>query len=109
MRELITLLRHTELFAQVLGGAPNLPNGTQHVVGPNENIQIATGQINGLNPVAFFVDPKDSRLRRPFLSMSGLEAMKMVLKMNADGIVIQNNKNSHFGLNAQGVREALGK
>ncbi len=34
--------------------------------------------------------------------------MKMVLKTDADGIVIQNNTTSYFGLDAQGIREALG-
>ena len=31
----------------------------------------------------------------------------MVLKAKADGIAIQNNKTSYFGLDAQGIRDAL--
>jgi hypothetical protein len=40
--------------------------------------------------------------------MNGREAMEMVLNANADGMVIQINQSSYFGLNAQGIRNALG-
>jgi hypothetical protein len=39
--------------------------------------------------------------------MTGEEAMRMVLKAKADGIMIQNTKTSYFGLDAQGIRDAL--
>src|SRR5262245_418377 len=72
LRELIARLKQIELFAQVISGAPNLPDGTQHVVGQNDKIQIQTVKIGGRNLVAFYVDAADARLRRPFVSMNGL-------------------------------------
>ena len=106
-KELITLLLRTELFAPVVSGAPNLPDGTRHVVGANDSIQLMTARLGNLNCVAFFTDQSDTRLRHPCISMGGEEAMRMVLKAKADGIAIQNNKTSYFGLDAQGIREAL--
>ncbi len=106
-KELIAVLMRTELFSPVVSGAPNVPNGTRHVVGANDSIQLATARLGDLNCVAFFADRSDVRLRHPCISMSGEEAMRMVLKARADGIAIQ-SKTSYFGLDAQGIRKALG-
>jgi hypothetical protein len=106
-RELIALLLRTELFAPVVSGAPNLPNGSQHVVGAGDSIQLATARLGSLNCVAFFTNRSDARLAHPCASMTGEEAMRMVLKAKADGIMIQNTKTSYFGLDAQGIRDAL--
>ena len=105
--ELIALLMRTELFAPVISGAPDLPNGTRYVVGANDSIQLMTARLGNLNCVAFFTDQSDTRLQPPFISMTGEEAMRMVLEAKADGIAIQNNKTSYFGLDAQGIRKAL--
>ena|ERR1051325_1311105 len=107
-KELIALLLRTELYAPVVSGAPNLLNGTRYVVGANDSIQLATARLGNLNCVAFFTDRSDTRLQHPSISMTGEEAMRMVLKAKADGIAIQNNKTSYFGLDAQGIRDALG-
>jgi hypothetical protein len=107
-KQLTECLMRAELFAPVASGAPNVPDGTRYLVGSNDSIQLSTARIGDLNCVAFYTDRNDSRLRRPFISMTGKEAMQMVLKANADGMAIQNNKASYFGFNAQGIREALG-
>jgi len=107
-QELIACLMHTELFAPIASGAPNLPDGTRYVVGANDSIRIFSAQLGNLSCMAFYTDRNDVRVRRPYLSMTGIEAMKMVLKANAGGILIQNNKTAYFGLDAQGIREALG-
>jgi len=109
LRELIVLLRQTELFAPVVSGAPNAPSGTKYVVSADDAIQLQTARLGNLNCVAFYTDRSDARLQHPCVSMTGEEALSMVLRANADGIAIQNNKTSYFGLDAQGIREALGK
>jgi len=108
MRELIALLRQTELFAPVVSGAPSVPSGTKYVAGAHDAIQLRTARLGNLNCVAFYTHRSDARLQHPCVSMNGEEAMRMVLKANADGIAIQNNKTSYFGLDAQGIREAIG-
>jgi len=108
MEELIACLMHTELFAAVASGLPVLPNGTRYLVGENDSIKLFTAGIGNLVCVAFYTDRSDVRLRHPCISLTGKEAMEMVLKANADGIAIQNNKNSHCGFDAQTIREMLG-
>lgn len=106
-KELIALLRSTELFAPVRSAEPKLPIGVSYIVRADDTIQIATARIGSLNCVVFFTNRNDARLSQPCLSMSGDEAMRMALKAKADGIVIQNSKTSYFGLDAQGIQDAL--
>ena len=104
-KELIAVLMRTELFSPVVSGAPVVR--TRHDDGAKHSIQPATARLCDLNCVAFLADRSDVRLRHPCISMSGEEAMRMVLKARADGIAIQ-SKTSYFGLDAQGIRKALG-
>jgi hypothetical protein len=106
-QELIACLMRTELFAAVSDG-PNLPNGTRYLVGPNDKMKVAACKIGNLHCVAFYTDRIDTRLRHPCIGLTGEEVMRMVLKSDADGFVVQNNKNSYFGLERQGIRDALG-
>src|SRR5262245_38529651 len=89
-QELIACLMHTELFAPIASGAPNLPDGTRYVVSAADSIQVFSVQLGDLRCIAFYTDRSDDRLRGACLSMTGAEAMRMVLKTDADGIVIQN-------------------
>ena len=107
-RELIALLKRTELFALLATDAPQVPNGTRYVTGPNDSIALKTAQLGDLHCTAFFTDRSiDPRLQQGCISMNGEEALRMVLKAGADGIVVQ-GRTSYFGLDAQGIRDALG-
>ena len=108
MQELIACLLHTELFAPVASGLPVLPNGTRYLVGANDSIKLFTARIGNLSCVAFYTDRSDVRLQHPCISLTGEEAMRMILEANADGIGIQNNKTSHCGFDRQRIREILG-
>ena len=65
------------------------------------------GRIGNLKLFGFYTDRNDVRRKHPCISMTGKEPMEMVLKANADGIAIRNNKRSEIGLTAEGIRAAL--
>src|SRR5262245_58535435 len=74
-KELIALLKRSELFALLATDAPHLPNGTRYVTGPEDSIALKTAQLGDLYCVAFFTDRSiDPRLQQGCVSMNGEEA-----------------------------------
>jgi len=108
-RELVALLMRTELFAPACSGLPDLPNGTRHTTGPDDSLQLMMARVGDLSCVAFYTDKSKTPSHLGCISLTGEEAMRMVLKSKADGITIQNNKESptYFALDAQAIRHAL--
>lgn len=86
---------------------PLLPPGTKYVTKAEDRVRIRTVTISGLKLVLFYTAKSDSRLGPSFISMSGREAFAMTLKSGEEGIAIQNSKTSWFGLNRQGITDAL--
>jgi len=106
-KELIARLMHTVLFAPVASGAPNLPEGTRHVVREDDAIRLFTVPVGNLNCLAFYTSRAAAPRDCSSISMSGKAAMRMVLQVKADGISTQNSRNSYLALDAQSIRHAL--
>ena len=99
-RELYRRLPNMELFARVLTANFPLQNGSQHTIGPGQNLQIQSASLaSGHNLAQFFIDRSDSRVGSHFISISPREACSMVLTMDAlSGLLICNSKNSWVAL-----------
>ncbi|MDX2111884.1 MAG: hypothetical protein SFY80_16770 [Verrucomicrobiota bacterium] len=107
MRKLLKLLACAELFAPVISGLPDNPVGMKYIVGAGDRIQIRTVEVSGLKLVLFYTSKTDARLGTSFISMTGREAFEMVIKAEEGGIAVQNARTSWFGLDRQGVLDAI--
>src|SRR6202043_1790478 len=84
LSELYRRMAGIEVFAKVLSANFPLQNGTRHIVGPGQNLQIQSASLpTGQNMAQFFVDKADPRLRPQFVGMSPREACEMVLKLDS--------------------------
>ena len=108
-QKLVALLMNAELFSPVFSGPPDLPNGTRDTVSPGGSIRLTSVRVGEWVCVPFYTDRSKAPQHLRLISMTGEEAMRMVLKMEAGGISIQNNKKSPscYTLSAQGIREVL--
>jgi len=72
-KELVALLKRTELFAPLASDVSHIPPGKPYVIGPDDSIGLKTAQLGGLICVVFFTDRSDPRLQGPCASMNGEE------------------------------------
>ena len=87
--KLINELPRLPLYFPLAAPLPeNMPHG-KHTVVAGEHIKCQTASVHGLECALAFTAPADPGLNPERIMIEGLEACRMVLQTNLDGLLIQ--------------------
>jgi hypothetical protein len=108
LRELYRRLPKLQLFCNVIASNFPFENGASIKIGPGQILHIETATLPSHGAfVRLFVSRDDARLRRPYVGIEWLEACKMALRMEVNGLVLHNSKNSWVALPKSELKSLL--
>ena len=94
-KRLFQLLQGRELFTSVASSNIPFEDGKSITVKAGDVINLKTAKLpNGMVGIVFFIHRGDSRLGEPYAGFAVRDALDMVIKTNADAMLIQNEGDS---------------
>ena len=104
--ELVSSLPMLPLYFSVAGPLPeNLPIGKR--IALEEHLECRTASVQGLECALAFTTPTDPRLNVERIIIDGLEALRMVLKTNLDGLLIQSSRTGWVVIQRKQIEQIL--
>ena len=92
---LFQLLQGRELFTPVASSNVPFEDGASITVKPGDEINLKTATLpNGMVCIVFYIHRSDPRLGTPYAGFTVRDAFDMVIKTNADAVLIQNGRDS---------------